>query len=126
MGKGVIVTHIKRQDVYAPGELKTLIGTGIIGTVYLLHFEQRIAPGHPCQHYLGWTDDLPQRLAAHKAGTGGRQPEVAKERGIAFTVARLWWDVDRYFEAWLKLRKEGPRFCLICSGAPALRRARAA
>jgi len=113
----------KRRKRQPAGELRKLIGTGVSGCVYLLHFEQRINTDHPCQHYLGWAENLDNRLAAHKAGRGGRLPAVAKELGIAFEVVRVWHGVDRYFEAWLKQRKNGPQFCPVCSGPQALRRA---
>ena len=62
------------------------------GYVYLLHFDRPISDKHTCQHYLGYTADLPARLAAHRAGTGARLCEVAKERGIGFVLARVWRD----------------------------------
>lgn len=86
-----------------------------MSVVYLLHFSQPIAPGrHTAQHYIGFTDDLQQRIAAHRAGTGARLCEVAKERGISFVVAQLW-EGDRALERKLKNRKSGPRLCPICN-----------
>jgi hypothetical protein len=83
--------------------------------VYLLHFSQPIAPGrHTAQHYIGFTEDLERRIAEHRAGTGSRLCEVAKERGISFVVAQLW-EGDRTEERRLKRRKEGPRLCPICT-----------
>jgi len=35
-------------------------------TVYLLHFDKRLKHAG---HYMGVTDDLPARLARHRAGT---------------------------------------------------------
>ena len=84
-------------------------------TVYLLHFNQPIAPGrHTAQHYIGYADDLDRRIAQHRAGTGARLCEVAKERGISFVVARTW-DGDRKLERQLKNQKQGPRLCPICN-----------
>ncbi len=38
------------------------------GTVYLLHYER---PYHgPMQHYVGFTQDLDQRLKNHQKGKG--------------------------------------------------------
>lgn len=82
---------------------------------YLLHFEQPISPKHTCQHYIGWCTDLHRRMAEHRAGTAARLTEVAKERGIGFTVARVWKG-DRQLERRLKNQKSGPRLCPICSG----------
>ena len=38
-----------------------------MGVIYLLHFERSY---HHARHYLGYTDDLEGRLAAHRAGRG--------------------------------------------------------
>jgi hypothetical protein len=40
------------------------------GTTYLLHFTRPISPAHTAQHYLGWADDLDERLAAQAARLG--------------------------------------------------------
>jgi len=85
------------------------------GYVYLLHFERPISDKHTCQHYVGWAKYLPSRIAAHLSGHGARLTQVAIERGIAFTVARVW-EGDRYLERKIKNRKHGPRYCPICNG----------
>ena len=41
-------------------------------TVYLLHFSDRINPGHPTQHYLGYAEDLERRIKEHRVGRGSR------------------------------------------------------
>lgn len=91
--------------------------------VYLLHFDRPIAPGHTTQHYIGFADDLTRRIQTHARGryNGGgngcaRLCEVAKERGIGFTVARLW-SGDRSLERRLKSRKNARRLCPICDRA---------
>jgi len=56
--------------------------------VYLLHFSAPISPAHTCQHYLGYAEDVDRRIAEHRAGTGARLTEVAKQRGITFEVVR--------------------------------------
>jgi predicted GIY-YIG superfamily endonuclease len=81
--------------------------------VYLLHFSDPISPLHTAQHYLGWTNDLGQRLADHAAGRGARLTQVALERGISWQLAAIW-PGDRAYERWLKSRKCSPRFCPIC------------
>lgn len=85
------------------------------GTVYLLHFDERISPRHTTQHYIGWASNLEARLEHHAKGSGARLTAVAVERGIGWTVARTWDDADRDFERSLKNRKNGPRLCPICS-----------
>lgn len=74
-----------------------------------------ICPTHPCQHYLGWTNNLYQCMADHRAGLGARLTQVAVERGIPFTVVRTW-PGDRAFERVLKALKNGRRLCPICMG----------
>jgi predicted GIY-YIG superfamily endonuclease len=81
---------------------------------YLLHFAAPICPSHPCRHYLGWSDDLERRIAEHRAGQGARLTAVAKERGITFTVVRIWTGATRSDERRLKNRKSGPKLCPIC------------
>ena len=58
--------------------------------IYLLHFEAPISDRHTTQHYLGFTDDLDARLEQHRAGvrSTSRLCQVAKERGIGFTLLR--------------------------------------
>lgn len=83
--------------------------------VYLLHFDKRINPNHPCQHYIGYAKTLKTRMAEHKAGSGARLTQVAKERGIDFVVARTWKG-GRKLERQLKNQKNAPRLCPICRG----------
>lgn len=86
-----------------------------MGYIYLLHFDIPISPNHTTQHYLGYTSKgIKKRIERHRAGTGARLTEVAKERGIDFVVARKWTGT-RQLERQLKNRKEGPRLCPICN-----------
>lgn len=82
-----------------------------MGTVYLLHFDR---PYKHARHYLGYTDDLDQRIEAHRNGNGARLVEVVMQAGIGFTVARTW-DGDRDLERRLKNQHNGPRLCPICN-----------
>lgn len=84
--------------------------------VYLLHFDKPISGNHTCQHYLGWTNDLHARLAAHAAGSrrAARLTQVAKKRGIGWQLVRLW-EGGRSLERQLKARKESPKFCPLCN-----------
>lgn len=53
-------------------------GHATMSTIYLLHFDSPIAPGrHTAQHYLGYADDLAQRIQAHLHGAGATAPREA-------------------------------------------------
>ena len=83
-------------------------------TIYLLHFDQPIAPGrHSCQHYIGSADDLDARLRKHQHSPDARLLQVAKQRGISFDVVRTWQG-DRQLERKLKNQKQAPMLCPIC------------
>src|SRR5208337_3574995 len=96
-----------------------------IGTTYLLHFniepgtvipptrEDAHLPFH-ARHYLGFTEDPETRIEQHFQGEGARLTEVLKEKGIAFTVARMWEDTTREFERRLKDQGGLSRHCPIC------------
>jgi len=85
-----------------------------MGTVYLIHFDRPISEKHTCQHYLGWTADLSNRLGLHKKGLGSRLCRVAKERGIAWKLVRTW-EGDKSLETKLKRSHNSPKYCPICS-----------
>ena len=89
-------------------------------TIYLLHFETKLAHAG---HYIGSTDDHDARLADHAAGRGARLTAVIKQAGITWRLARTW-PGGRKHERLLKRRKETPRLCPLCVGESALRRAR--
>jgi predicted GIY-YIG superfamily endonuclease len=82
----------------------------MVGTIYLLHFKQ--AFGH-ARHYLGWTRNLAQRVAAHTSGRGARLTAAASAAGIEFVIARRWRG-DRHEERRLKNMGSRARLCPIC------------
>ena len=86
------------------------------GTVYLLHFATSY---RHARHYVGYTQDLDQRLSDHSAGRGARLLAVVREAGIPFVLARTWQCVDRQFERRLHHAKNSPKVCPICAGAKA-------
>jgi predicted GIY-YIG superfamily endonuclease len=90
--------------------------------VYLIHFEQ---PYRHAKHYVGFTTDLPARIADHRAGVGSRLLQVVNDAGIKWEVARTWQG-DRKLERQLKRRKETPALCPLCAGDAAYKRARKA
>jgi predicted GIY-YIG superfamily endonuclease len=81
-----------------------------MGTVYLIHFDQ---PLHHARHYLGYTDNLDERIARHKRGEGARLLQVLLARGIEWEVVRTW-EGDRDLERKLKRRKHSDRLCPVC------------
>jgi len=89
-------------------------------TTYLLHFDKRY---HHAGHYLGKSSQLDKRIAAHRAGRGGRLLEVIRAAHIGFRLARTW---DGDHERELKRRHSGVRLCPICRGetSPITRRRR--
>lgn len=80
------------------------------GVVYLLHF---IDAYRHARHYLGWTDNLPGRLADHVAGRGARLTAVVLDAGIGLMLARTWPGETRGDERRRKGRGLTP-FCPVC------------
>lgn len=78
------------------------------GFIYMLLFEKPISPDSPTQTYTGWAGDLAARIQAHRLGHGARLTQVAHERGIRFTVARVWQG-SRETERRIKNLKNGRR-----------------
>ena len=86
-----------------------------MGLIYLLHFERSY---HHARHYLGYTDDLEARVAAHRAGHGSPLVAAAVRDGIEFCVAATW-PGDRTEERRLHRYRNSPRrLCPICRGIP--------
>ncbi len=97
-------------------------------SVYLLHFnispeavidpsrEDAINPFH-ARHYLGYSQKSnPQaRIEQHYQATSGvKLIDAIHAKGITFTVARIWDNVDRNFERKLKNQGGLSRHCPIC------------
>ncbi len=78
--------------------------------VYLIHFDR---PYRHARHYIGYTENLEQRLEAHRAGHGSRLIQVVREHGIGWRVARTW-DRGRDYERVLKRVGHASRYCPIC------------
>ncbi len=85
------------------------------GTIYLIHFDQ---PYAHAGHYLGWTTNLPARLAAHASGTGSRLMEVVTAAGIGWQVARTWTNTTLSRERQLKRQGGHSRKCPLCGVVP--------
>lgn len=84
--------------------------------VYLLCFNRPISPDHTCKHYLGWGQDVYKRIQEHIDGTGSNLCRVAKERGIGFSIVKIWWGETRTFESNIKKKNKNipTRLCPVC------------
>jgi hypothetical protein len=89
-----------------------------LGTVYLLHFDQRY---EHAGHYTGFAESsgaeasgLLKRLGEHQQGRGARLVEVVTQAGIGFRLARTWPGVTRAKERQLKRQGGASRRCPIC------------
>lgn len=69
--------------------------------VYLLHFVPRFKHAG---HYLGWADDIGERLKEHRAGRGARLTKAASKAGCLLRLVRVWDGENREFERSLKGR----------------------
>jgi hypothetical protein len=87
-----------------------------MGDVYLLHFHRPLgSKRHRAQHYIGYADNVVQRLALHRRGRSGVAiMRAVKRRRIGWHVARVWFDVDRTFERRLKRGGHYERHCPTC------------
>ena len=81
--------------------------------VYIIHLESSIGR---CQHYIGYTKNLDQRIKEHRSNHGGSPLlREANRRGIAREVVIQIPNGDRETEKWLKSHKKAKDFCPICN-----------
>ncbi|MDY7016199.1 MAG: hypothetical protein SVX43_21900, partial [Cyanobacteriota bacterium] len=87
--------------------------------VYLLHFRQPIGnlanPRGQAQHYIGFSNNLDERIWLHRQGdpASSKLCAHAAKIGIRFIVAEVWqgsFDLEKA----LKRRKRAADFCPIC------------
>jgi hypothetical protein len=88
--------------------------TGQLGVIYMLHFDQ---PYKHARHYVGWTEDLLDRLDRHASGHGARLVEVIWHAGIGFTLVRLCEGTRRRERA-IKHAGGAVRYCPACTPRP--------
>lgn len=84
--------------------------------VYLLHFKTKL---YHAQHYVGMTGNLKQRLISHSRGTGSNLTRAILDKNINWILSVLYIATTqdaRRLERKLKDRKNGPKYCPICSG----------
>ena len=81
------------------------------GIVYLLHFDRSY---RHAGHYIGFTQNLEQRLDEHRAGRGSPLIAAAIADGIAFELTAIW-EGDRHAERRLHRQKNTRvRLCPVC------------
>lgn len=79
--------------------------------VYLIHFDQ---PYKHARHYVGYSDNIEERVALHQNGQGARLCEVVVNAGIGLQLVRTWEGADRHFER--KIHGRGKSiYCPICN-----------
>ncbi len=94
-----------------------------MGVVYLLHFISKRgkdrrgehARHQHAGHYVGYTDNLAQRLAEHRAGRGAVLTRVIGEAGLSFLVVRTWGGATLVDEQRVKNRGGAAKLCPLCS-----------
>lgn len=84
-------------------------------TVYLIHFSRPLCHA---RHYVGWAENVDQRLEHHKNGTGARLLQVLNGLGIEYQIVRTWEGADRTFERQLKDTHHTDRYCPACHEHP--------
>jgi hypothetical protein len=88
--------------------------TGQLGVCYMLCFHW---PYKHARHYVGWTEDLLDRLDRHAAGHGARLVEVITHAGIGFTLVRIC-EGTRHTERAIKNAGGTVRYCPACTSRP--------
>jgi len=83
--------------------------------VYLIHLDKPIRGNN--QHYIGYTQDIIQRIATHRSGnkSSAQFLRMAKNMGVGWQLARIWWRAEVDFERDLKRRNAAKRMCPICN-----------
>ena len=86
--------------------------------IYLLHFDP---PFHHARHYLGFTENLAQRMATHTgqnggSGYGSKLVTAARAAGSKIILARVWPDGTRDQER-MKKNRGKTRICPVCDGS---------
>jgi predicted GIY-YIG superfamily endonuclease len=106
----VWLDDVSRERIYEIDPLEP--PDGRIGTIYLIHLRKKI--GH-ARHYAGFTLNLKRRIRVHRHGGPGaaRLMQVAKERGISWSVVGTWVGT-RDDERRLKDNNDLARACPIC------------
>lgn len=89
--------------------------------VYLLHFERWVGGDgrEGALHYVGWSDNIPGRMALHRRRGGSKLMKYIKRNGIGWKLVRVWSDASRDDERRLKNGGHFADLCPVCSGRAA-------
>jgi predicted GIY-YIG superfamily endonuclease len=79
--------------------------------VYLIHFN---TPYKHAKHYLGYSQNIGERIIQHELNQGARLMQVVNDAGLEWKVSRVWLDGSRQLERSLKGRGKS-RICPICN-----------
>jgi predicted GIY-YIG superfamily endonuclease len=84
----------------------------------LLHCSSKIGnpdtPYGQAQHYLGFSDQVVERVLTHKAGYGASLTRAMISQGFSLRLARVW-SGGRELERKLKCYKNARKLCPICN-----------
>lgn len=78
---------------------------------YLIHADK---PLHHAQHYIGYSDNIAERIESHRKGKGSKLIAAFNKCNISWSVVHIWPSKDRSFERKLHRMKCSPRICPIC------------
>lgn len=81
--------------------------------IYLLHLNRKL---HHAQHYIGYTENLSQRLNTHAMGRGSKMLRAAALKGISWQLVRVWTNVPPSFERQIKRTHSACDYCPVCMG----------
>lgn len=100
-----------------PDLSKLFLNVPSVPFLYLLHFD---VPRHHARHYLGSSDQLESRLAAHATGRGARLTRALWEEGEQWTLAAIFALLPhrtsgRDTERMSKKRHNAKAYCPLCT-----------
>jgi predicted GIY-YIG superfamily endonuclease len=80
--------------------------------LYLLHFDPRF---RHAGHYLGYTQDLPQRFSLHLRGRGSPLVAAAVQSGCKIRLVRIWEEDGNAEQEIKRVIGSRARLCPICN-----------
>lgn len=80
--------------------------------LYLLHFSPRY---RHAGHYLGYTDNLPQRFAMHLKGRGSPLVKAAIANGSRVILVRIWAEDGNAEQEIKRVVGSRARLCPVCN-----------